>query len=263
MPTAQIAYSGRGVERPRYYANAHHRDVLDIVSHPMRVESARGLNADIDREGFTLALHESAVSDWRDPAQIAGVYAAEIAALVQSVTGADEVKVTPHGILRFSEKSGLAGSGNNSHPARFAHIDVADGSSRMMAERGAGGRPFRRYAAINIWRALSPAPQDVPLALCDARSVGPSDLIVADAIFDEPDGREWGFEGLVVAHNPGHRWFYYPDMHAGEAILFKTKDSDEGAARHIPHVAFNDPNAPGNAPPRSSIEMRATAYWWE
>jgi len=90
MPTAQIAYSGRGVERPRYYANAHHRDVLDIISHPMRVESARGLNADIDREGFTLALHDSAVSDWRDPAQIAGVYAPEIAALVQRVTGADE-----------------------------------------------------------------------------------------------------------------------------------------------------------------------------
>jgi hypothetical protein len=68
---------------------------------------------------------------------------------------------------------------------------------------------------------------------------------VADAIFDEPDGREWGFEGLVVAHNPEHRWYYYPDMHVGEAILFKTKDSDEAAARHIPHVAFNDPSAPG------------------
>jgi hypothetical protein len=75
--------------------------VLDIVSHPMRVESARDLNADIDREGFTLARHDSAVSDWRDPAQIAGVYAPELAALVQRVTGADEVKVSPHGILRF------------------------------------------------------------------------------------------------------------------------------------------------------------------
>ena len=251
------------MERPRYYANAHYRDVLDIVSHPMMVQSARGLDAQLDREGFMLVRHESAVSDWRDRAQIAQTYVAEIAALVQGVTGADAVQVSPHGILRFSEKSGLAGSGNNSHPARFAHIDVADGSSRMMAERGAGGRPFRRYAAVNIWRALSPAPQDVPLALCDARSVTQGDLIVADAIFDEPDGREWGFEGLLVAHNPAHRWFYYPDMHAGEAILFKTKDSDGTAARHIPHVAFNDPGAPEDAPPRSSIEMRATAYWWE
>jgi hypothetical protein len=102
--------------------------------------------------------------------QIAGVYAPELAALVQRVTGADEVKVSPHGILRFSEKSGLAGSGNNSHPARFAHIDVADGSSRMMAKRGAGGRPFaampRSTSGARFPRAAGRA-----LALCDARSV--------------------------------------------------------------------------------------------
>ncbi|HWU04440.1 MAG TPA: CmcJ/NvfI family oxidoreductase, partial [Novosphingobium sp.] len=94
------------------------------------------------------------------------------------------------------------------------------------------------------------------------RSFGLQDLIVADAIFDEPDGREWSFEGLLVAHNPAHRWFYYPDMHTGEVIVFKSKDSDPQAARHIPHVAFNDPSAPADAPPRASIEMRATAYWW-
>ena len=260
---ADIAYSGRGVARPRYYANAHERDVLDIVSHPMPVSSARGLGATLDREGFTLLDHASAVTDWRSAEQIASLYVPEVAALVKAATGADEVIVGPHGILRFSEKSGLAGSGNNSHPARFAHIDVADGSSRMMAERTAQGRPFHRYNAINMWRALSPAPQDVPLALCDARSLDERDIILADAIFDEPDGREWGFEGILVAHNPAHRWYYYPDMRADEAILFKTKDSDPAAARHIPHVAFNDPTAPVDAPPRCSIEMRATAFWWE
>jgi hypothetical protein len=257
-----IAYSGRGVARPRYYANAHDRDVLDIVQVPMAISSARGMAAALDREGFTLVNHTSAVTDWRSPEQVAQIYAAELAELVKTATGADEVRVSPHGILRFSEKSGLAGSGNNSHPARFAHIDVADGSARAMAERTAAGRSFTRFAAVNIWRALSPAPQDVPLALCDARSVAEADLITADAIFDEPDGREWGFEGLLVAHNPAHRWYYYPDMHTGEAIIFKTKDSAADVARHIPHVAFNDPLAPADAPPRNSIEMRATAFWW-
>jgi len=259
---AEIAYAGRAIARPRYYANAHDRDEVDIAPAPMPVADARAINAQLDREGFTLVAHDSAVSDWRSTEQIAQVYAGELAELVKATTGADEVIVSPHGILRFSEKSGLAGSTNNSHPARFAHIDVADGSSRMMAERGAGGRAFSRYAAINIWRALSPAPQDVPLALCDARSVADADLIVADAIFDEPDGREWGFEGLLVAHNPAHRWYFYPNMHSGEAILFKTKDSLASAAHHIPHVAFNDPTAPADAPARCSVEMRATAYWW-
>jgi hypothetical protein len=259
---ADIAYAGRAIARPRYYANAHERDEVDIAPAPMPVGDARGMGATLDREGFALVAHESAVRDWRSREEVAQIYAAELAQLVKAQTGADEVIVSPHGILRFSEKSGLAGSSNNSHPARFAHIDVADGSARTMAERGAGGRAFARYAAINIWRALSPAPQDVPLALCDARSVDAGDLIVADAIFDEPDGREWGFEGLLVAHNRAHRWYYYPNMHEGEAILFKTKDSLEDVARHIPHVAFDDPTAPKDAPARCSIEMRATADWW-
>ena len=43
-----------------------------------------------------------------------------------------------------------------------------------------------RYAHYNVWRAFSGAPQDVPLALCDRRSVARDDLIVADAIFDPP-----------------------------------------------------------------------------
>jgi hypothetical protein len=30
----------------------------------------------------------------------------------------------------------------------------------------------------------------------------------------------------------------------------------------MPHVAFDDPLAPRDAPPRVSIEMRATCYWW-
>ncbi|NBC36569.1 hypothetical protein GTZ99_08365 [Novosphingobium sp. FSY-8] len=259
--TANIAYSGRGVERPRYYANAHERDVLDIVSFPMTVRSARGLNAGLDVEGFLLADAPTQVGDWADAAQIRDIYVAEVEALLRRLTGADAVKVSPHGILRFSEASGRAGSGNNSHPARFAHIDIADSSAFPMAERGAEGRTYARFANYNVWRAISAPPQDVPLALCDARSFAPEDLIVADAIFDEPDGREWGFEGLLVAHNPAHQWYYYPDMQADEAIVFKSKDSHPTAAHHIPHVAFNDPTAV-NAIPRSSIEMRATCYWW-
>jgi hypothetical protein len=159
MPRPDRLFRTRG-GTARYYANAHHRDVLDIVSHPMRVESARDLNADIDREGFTLARHDSAVSDWRDPAQIAGVYAPELAALVSASPGRTRSKCRlRHPAL--SEKSGLAGSGNNSHPARFAHIDVADGSSRMMAKRGAGGRPFAAMPRSTSG-ALSPRRRTCP-----------------------------------------------------------------------------------------------------
>ena len=118
----------------------------------------------------------------------------------------------------------------------------------------------RRFAHYNVWRVISEPPQDVPLTLCDARSLAPSDLSFADAVFDMP-GAEWSFEGLLVRHNPAHRWNYYSGMTRDEALVFKTNDSDPTAPHHIPHSAFDDPTCPPGTAPRASIEMRAVAYW--
>lgn len=261
--TALIAYVARGGPRPFYYANAHEKDQVPVDLRAMPVRDARAIDAQVDREGFQLVRHRSAVTDWTDRAALAALHRDEVAALIQQLTGADAVFVTSPGILRYSEKSGKAGSSDNSHPARFAHVDINDATAAQFAERGAQGRSFTRCAAYNLWRALSPPPQDVPLAFCDIRSVAADDLIVADAIFDPPNGApEWSFESWVVGHNPAHQWYFFADMTADEAVLFKTNDSDPTRAHCVPHVAFDDPLAPADAPPRISIEMRATAYWW-
>ncbi len=259
---AWIAYSGRRFARPRYYANAHERDEVDIAPALMPVGDARAVRPTIDCEGFELVEHRSAVRDFADREEVARVHMREIEELVQAHTGADFVHVGAPGLLRFSERSGLAGSLNNSSPARFAHIDISDVTAAQFAGSGAQGRAFARCAHYNVWRAISPPPQDVPLALCDARTLAPADLIAADAVFDEAGKPEWSFEGLVVAHNAAHRWLAFPDLTLGEAILFKTHDSDLARAHHVPHVAFDLPDCPENAPPRVSIEMRATAWWW-
>ncbi len=259
---AWIAYSGRRFARPRYYANAHERDAVDIAPVLMPVLDGRIAGTTIDREGFAQVEHHSAVRDFRDRDEVARVHRREIEDLVQAQTGADHVHVSAPGLLRFSERSGLAGSLNNSMPARFAHIDISDVTAAQFAQRGADGRPFVRCAHFNVWRALSPAPQDVPLALCDARTLAAADLIAADAVFDEPGKPEWSFEGLVVAHNAAHRWHAFLDLSSDEVILFKTHDSDLARAHHVPHVAFDLLGCAADAPPRVSIEMRATAWWW-
>ena len=259
---AWIAYSGRKFARPRYYANAHERDEVEIVPVLMPVADARAAKPEIDREGFQLVQDRSAVRDFADREEVARVHMREIEELVQAETGADFVHVGAPGLLRFSERSGRAGSLNNSMPARFAHIDISDVTAAQFADRGANGRAYARCAHYNVWRAISPPPQDVPLALCDARSLALADLIAADAVFDESGKPEWSFEGLVVAHSAAHRWYAFSDLAAGEAILFKTNDSDPARAHHVPHVAFDLPDCPENASPRVSIEMRATAWWW-
>lgn len=120
----------------------------------------------------------------------------------------------------------------------------------------------RRSAHYNIWRVITPPPQDVPLAVCDARTLAPEDLVLADAVFDAPDKPEWSFEGLLVHYSARHRWSYFSAMHRDEALVFKTHDSDLSQPHHVPHSAFDDPSCPAGAVPRGSIEMRAIAYWW-
>ena len=257
-----INYSAREPERPRYFANDHSRDTVIVEQHEMRAHDGRANPTTLDDAGFMLVSHKSAVADFADRETAARIHCPEVADLVKRVTGADYVHCKAGPLMRFSEKSGQAGSKDNSYPARFCHVDVSGTTGQAFAERSAEGRRYKRAAHYNVWRALSPAPQDVPLALLDARSVSAKDLILADAIFDSPGG-DWQFEGYVVAHDPAHRWFWYPDLSDEEAIIFKTHDSLGGVASAVPHVAFDDPRSPQDAPARVSIEMRAIAYWWD
>ncbi len=258
-----INYVARSDDRPRYYANDHSKDTVVIEQHPMPAFDGRGEALDLDSNGFQLVEHKTAVTDFADKAN-APLYAKEIEALIRELTGADEVLVNGSPILRFSERSGKAGSSDNSHPARFAHVDISDDTGRgfSMQRLPEGREAFARAAHYNVWRVVSEAPQDVPLAMCDARSLGGREMILADAIFDSPAG-DWSFEGYVVAHDPAHRWMWFPDMTRDEAIVFKTHDSRPGVAPCVPHVAFDDPAVAQDAPPRVSVEIRAIAYWWK
>ncbi|MDB6090421.1 MAG: hypothetical protein JWN85_3205 [Gammaproteobacteria bacterium] len=264
----QVNYIGPMSARPRYYANDHSRDVLALDPRVIQIEDARdrAAPASLEREGFTLVAHKSAVADFRSPDEVARTHPAEIERLALALSGADRAIVTSAGILRFSESSPDSGRLNNSRPARFIHIDISDPTARAFAERSRPkdiDRPVRRFAHYNVWRVLSSPPQDVPLALCDARSLSPPDLMEADAVFDVPGKPEWSFEGLLIHYNPNHRWSYFSNMSRDEALVFKTNDSDPAHPHHVPHTAFNDPTCPPGVAPRASIEMRVICYWFD
>jgi hypothetical protein len=260
---ALIAYAGRSIARPRYYANDHSRDLLDITPVAMTVTDARPRSMTLDDAGFTLVTHHSALGDFTDRGAVEAIHRAEIIALVQQLSGADLVLVTSPGILRFSERAPQSGTLDNSRPARFAHVDVSDATAAMFAQRAAPAeRTVARFVHYNIWRAVSAPPQDVPLAVCDARTVAARDLLAADAVFDSPGKPEWSFEGLLLAHSAAHRWHWFPDMQRDEALIFKTHDSDRSRAHCVPHVAFDDDACPAHAPARVSLEMRALALWF-
>jgi len=262
---AGINYIGAMATRPRFYAQDHSKDILSLEPHIVKIEDVRGNPPTLAREGFTLVPHKSAVADFRDDSEVARIHTREIEDLILSVSGADAVSVTGRGVLRFAEKSPLSGKLFNSLPARFIHIDISDSTAAAFSARSnpKPGETPRRACHYNVWRVISDPPQDVPLSVCDARSLTPSDLTAADAMFDAFDGQpEWSFEALLIRFNPRHRWCWFPDMTRNEALIFKTNDSDLSEAHHVPHSAFDNPLAPADTSPRASIEMRAIAYWY-
>src|SRR5690606_22154479 len=112
---AEIGYSERTERRPYFYANAHEKDFVPLKPVAVDIADARGLDCSLDREGFTLVEHRSAVADLTDLDVVADVHRGEIADLLKQVTGCDEVVMTPMGILRFSEKTGANAKHDNSH----------------------------------------------------------------------------------------------------------------------------------------------------
>lgn len=74
-----------------------------------------------------------------------------------------------------------------------------------------------RFAIINVWRNITAEPVKTrPLALCDALSVHPDDLVVFEIHYANRIG-----ENYFAKHRSDHRWHYYPELTRDEALLIK------------------------------------------
>lgn len=263
---AELNYVAATDLRPQFHANDRSLDrvPLDPRTVPIRDARTEPQRPTLEREGLELFHWPTAVQDFRDAAEVARLYPAEIMRFVRELTGADAVAVTGVPILRFGERSAEAGSRDNSRAARLVHIDVSERTAADFAAKAApaAGRSIRRTAQHNIWRTFSPPPQDVPLAVCDARTVSPADLVPADACFDRDGTVKWSFEALLLQYSAAHRWLYFPDMRGSDALVFKRHDTDPQQPHHVPHSAFSDPRVAADHAPRASVEIRTVAYWY-
>lgn len=214
----------------------------------------------LDREGFLLAEHETAVRNFYDPEEVEAVYDREAAQLVKRFTGAAHVHVFDHTIRVSSEKD-HADKGLR-QPVRVTHNDYTETSGPqrirdLLPANEAEDRLKRRFAIVQVWRPVRTPVEQMPLAICDGRSLGPGDLVAADLQYQDRVG-----EIYQVAYNPDHRWFYYPRMARNEAMVFKCFDSlTDGRSRFTAHTAFDDPTSPADAAPRESIETRTLAFF--
>ena len=227
-----------------------------------RVEIADGRRAgdlSLDTSGFMLVGHRTQVRDFFDPEELKRVYYPEVIALVQRMSGAKRVVVFDH-TLRSGDE-GEREAKLVREPVLSAHNDYTEwsGPNRVREVMGAEADELlkRRFAVIQVWRAIGKPIVSNPLAMADARSLAPEDLLIAERRYPNRVGQTYRLK-----HNARHRWFYFPEMRRDEAIVFKVFDSEkDGRARFTPHTSFDDPSTPAGAAPRQSIEARTLAFF--
>jgi hypothetical protein len=216
-----------------------------------------GLSLDV--HGFELARHDTAVVDFFDAQQLRAVYYVEIERLVCRLTGAARVVVFDH-TLRTGDATEQQ-ERRVREPVLWAHNDYTEWSGpqrvRDVMPAQADALLARRFAIVQVWRGIDDCIERNPLALVDARSISPGDLIRAQRRYPDRIG-----ETYQLQYNSAQRWFYFPRMRRNEAIVFKVYDSaSDGRARFTPHTSFADPGSAADAPPRRSIEVRTFAFF--
>jgi hypothetical protein len=213
----------------------------------------------LDVHGFVLVPHATAMLDFFDAAQLRTRYYAEVERLVREVSNAVRVVVFDH-TLRTGDTTEQQEK-KIREPVLWAHNDYTDWSGPQRLREILGDEApallQRRFAIIQVWRAIQPAIERNPLAIVDARSVKPDDFVRAERRYPDRVG-----ETYQLKYNPAQRWFYFPRMQREEALVFKVFDSaTDGRARFTPHTSFDDPHSAMDAPPRQSIEVRSFAFF--
>jgi hypothetical protein len=256
----------------RFWAPGKEYNTGIYASYEVTIRNARlGGPFTLDEHGFCLGRHHTDVTDWEHAYGPDTPYAAQVCEVAKRLTGAD-VAVPMGGMIRDSGQTGATVQ----PPAAEAHVDFTQRSALRIAEavyRRAHptGPGYDRFIAFSLWRALSPPPQDMPLALCDGRTVRDDEgthntkvdvdeIPTGDALFAPIEGEENMSAATIFHHSPDHRWWYFPDMTPDEVILIKFYDSDHRGAWRCPHTAFRDTTRP-DARQRRSMEFRAIAYF--
>ena len=280
---------------------------LDLTEVALSVRDSRALpnRPTIDRQGFEL-LHAPLADpdfDFFDAEKIARKHYLEVGEVVAKAVGASYAVAFDHNVrwaVGKEQKRRLQGGQEVQAPIKLAHGDytLTSGPERLqqLAKPPSGNdtlrgilaegasildpqhveeavRGDRRFAIINLWRNIAAEPvQSHPLAVCDAESVDPKDLVVFELHYQDRIG-----ENYFIKYSDQHRWHYYPEMTRDEPLLIKQWDSagavaqskgqvgdgdrDDAISTFSIHSAFEDPQTPDDAPARCSIEVRCVVMY--
>lgn len=272
-----VPYANTASDRIKISYTDRALDSFVVEPHRLSIKNGRvaGNELSVDRQGFQLVewpskvVHErldELIEENRAPSEVMGAvnlaYLAELEPLMLEMSGAREV-IAQYGTVtvRFSKR---ATARSWMTTAQFAHLDFAKSDIDRLLQQtleitGREVLPYSRYVMMQAWRVLTPPPQDMPLAICDGRSVGLEDMIPLE--FSGPKGsRNELVHSRACRFNPRHEWYFFPNMSVDEVIIFKGFDSDSPDAMNAMHTAIDDTTVV-EAVPRGSVECRFIALY--
>lgn len=256
---AVIRYVVKG-EKAIFYPADRARSYWPADDHEMTITDARPFRDQltVERNGFTLLEHHTAVKDFFDPAQVEGVFIPEIIELALRLNGA--AKAFAFGpVARTDDPSSRQGR----LPSFGAHVDYGRRTIEEFTREHLGAEAEywlrKRVVLMNFWRPITPV-YSSPLALCDASTVQRSDLHDSEVYGGLMDPNRPPLYGYNLSYNPAHRWYYVPRMQPHEMYAFKLYDSDASRPQWTGHTAIVDPETPPGAPPRQSMEIRTVSF---
>ena len=281
---------------------------LDLEPREMPVKNARLLPASqqctLDKNGYELRTRPLTGPDidFLDHEQVVRSYYQHCADIIREASGASFVAAFDHNVRSATGKKSkqrVDGGQQVQGPAHVVHGDytltsapqrlrdltkppgkndtlrklLAEGESLLDPAAVDRALSSGRFGIINLWRNIAQEPVATnPMALCDAASVDPKDLVVFEIHYSDRIG-----ENYFARHSDNHQWYYYPAMIRDEALLIKQWDSAGAMARSdgaesdstapdAPctfsfHTAFEDPSTPPDAPDRWSIEVRCMVLY--
>ena len=227
--------------------------------HQVTIHNGRLKDFSLERDGFRLVRHDTKVTDFFNEDEIRKTYYAEIEALIKAESGAKRVVVFDHTLRTADDADREARKIREVVPR--VHNDYTEWSGpqrvRDLLPDEATDLLTKRFAIIQVWRPIRHPVESFPLAMCEAHSISPDDLVITERRHPTRIGQTY-----AITYNPAHRWYWFPLMRRDEAIVFKVYDSlKDGRARFSAHTAFDDPSSPPQARPRESIEIRTLAFF--
>jgi len=238
----------------RKYTGVFEEHVMDVRNGRLNRE-----RFDLDEHGFEFVDHQTQVKNFLNPDELKSIYYPEVEALIKQVSGASRVVIFDH-TIRSGDQTDREEKLLR-EPVHRVHNDYTEWSGpqrvRDILPDEAEELLKNRCAVIQVWRAIRNPIESDPLAICEAETLSPNDLIASERRYPDRVG-----ETYQISHNPDHRWFYFPKMTRDEALVFKVYDSEkDGRARFTAHTSFPDPTSPPDAAPRESIEIRTLAFF--